>query len=176
MPRLLPHGIALGLALVGCGYSWSGAPGAGGLGRVAVYAPENPTAHAELARIVADALRREVLRRPGSQLVEDPARADWVVRGRVLALRRAPASLSPVVLTLEEDLTLALELRALASDGREVLGERDRLRETERYLASADAEAQRKNREEALRRAAQVLAARFLDQLAERDGRDGAMP
>lgn len=174
--RLLVSALALALCGAGCGYVWSGAQGAGGLGRVAVHAPENPTEHAGLERAVADALRREVLRRPGSELVEDPARADWVLRGRVLALRRAPAALSPVVLTLEEELTLALELRARAPDGREVVGERERLRETERYLASADAEAQRKNRDEALRRAAQVLAARFLDQLAESAARGGETP
>jgi len=58
-------------------------------------------------------------------------------------------------------------LRARAPDGRERESDRRALRETERYLSSADAEAQRKNRDEALRRVSRVLAARFLDWLDE---------
>ena len=41
------------------------------------------------------------------------------------------------------------------------------MRETEFYLTSADVEAQRKNREEALRRLAGLLATRFFDAVSE---------
>jgi hypothetical protein len=88
----------------------------------------------------------------------------------VLPLRIAPASLSPVVLTLEYQLTLEVDLHARAADGREVAGDKRSLVETERYLSSADAEAQRKNRGEALRRVSRLLAARFLDRLDEERG------
>ena len=79
--------------------------------------PENASSQPGLEFVVADALRREVLRRSGAELVEDADDADWVVSGRVLPLRIVPASLSPVVLTLEYQLTLEVDLRARAPDG-----------------------------------------------------------
>jgi hypothetical protein len=158
------------LAAVGCGYTWIGGPGETGLGRVAVATPENGSSHAGLEFVVADALRREVLRRAGADLVEPSEPADWVVSGRVLPLRIAPASLSPIVLTLEYELTLALDLHARSSGGREVTGEGREFSETERFLTSADVEAQRKNRGEALRRVSRLLAERFLDRLEEQGG------
>jgi hypothetical protein len=163
--------IALIAALcTGCGYTWQGASGAGSLGRVAVRTPENASSQPGLEFVVADALRREVMRRSGSRLVEDADQADWVVSGRVLPLRITPASLSPVVLTLEYQLTLEVDLRARAADGREVAGDARSLRESERFLSSADPEAQRKNRGEALQRVSRLLAARFLDRLGEERG------
>jgi hypothetical protein len=164
LPALLA---AIVLITAGCGYTWVGAESGSGLGRVVVETPENVSRDAGLELVVADALRREVLRRAGARLVEDPERADWVVSGRVLPLREVPGSLSPVVLTLEYELTLELALRARGPDGRERESDARALRETERYLSSADAEAQRKNRDEALRRVSRLLAARFLDWLDE---------
>jgi outer membrane lipopolysaccharide assembly protein LptE/RlpB len=164
--------LALMAALcAGCGYTWQGAASGGvPLGRIAVRTPENTSSQPGLEFVVADALRREVMRRAGAKLVEDADSADWVVSGRVLPLRIAPASLSPVVLTLEYQLTLEVDLHARAPDGREIKGESRSLSETERFLSSADVEAQRKNREEALRRVSRVLAARFLDRLDEERG------
>jgi hypothetical protein len=167
--RRVPLVAAL-LFTVGCGYAFVGSSGAHSLGRVAVQTPENSSGHAGLEFVVADALRREVLRRAGAELVEDESGADWVVGGRVLPLKIEPASLSSVVLTLEYQLSLALELSARARDGHEVKGDERELHESERFLSSGDAEAQRKNRGEALRRASRVLAARFLDRLDEGQG------
>ena len=65
--------------------------------------------------------------------------------------------------------TLA-RLIALPRDGREVKGDPHELRESERFLSSGDAEAQRKNRQEALHRVSRLLAARFLDHLDEEHG------
>lgn len=132
---------------------------------VAVATPENASYEAGVEFIVADALRREFLQRRAVRLVEDPASADLVLSGRVLPLEVSGQSFSSVVLALEYELTLTLELQALRRDGSEVPLDARSLRETERYLASADAEALRKNREEALRRAAQVLAGRVYDAL-----------
>jgi hypothetical protein len=162
--------VTLALILAGCGYTQVGGAGARMLGRVAVHTPENRSGHTGLELVVSDALRREVLRRPGAQLVEDEASADWVVTGRVMALRIEPASLSPVVLTLEYQAQVSLELTARARDGREVKGDSNELRDTERFLSSGDAEAQRKNRDEALHRVSRVIAARFLDHLDEEHG------
>jgi len=164
-------GLGLALAATGCGYAFVGSSGGGhSLGRVAVQTPENGSGHAGIEFVVADALRREVLRRAGAELVEDEASADWVVGGRVLPLKIVPASLSPVVLTLEYQLSLSLDLHARARDGREVTGSDREMNESERFLSSGDAEALRKNRSEALRRVSRVLAARFLDRLDEGQG------
>ena len=163
-------GLGFALAAAGCGYSFVGSSGGRSLGRVAVQTPENGSGHAGIEFIVADALRREVLRRAGAELVEDEASADWVVSGRVLPLKIQPASLSPVVLTLEYQVLLSLDLHARARDGHEVQGDDRELSDSERFLASGDAEALRKNRGEALRRVSRVLAARFLDRLDEGKG------
>jgi hypothetical protein len=163
-------GLCLALAAAGCGYATVGAKGGRALGRVAVQTPENKSGHAGIEFVVAEALRREVLRRAGAELVEDEASADWVVGGKVNPLKVEPASLSPVVLTLEYQLSLSVDLHARARDGREVKGDAREMRESERFLSSADAEALRKNRGEALRRVSRVLAARFLDELDEGQG------
>jgi hypothetical protein len=157
-------------SLVGCGYTMLGSSGGPLLGRVAIHTPHNDSGHSGTELVVADALRREVLRRAGAELVEDESDADWVVTGRVLPLEVEPASLSPVVLTLEYQLHLSLELKARARDGREIQGDATELRESERFLSSGDPEAQRKNRGEALRRVSRLLAARFLDRLDEQGG------
>lgn len=172
IPRVrirLPLAITMfAVVLLGCGYTWVGATSGQALGRVVVVTPENASGEGGLELVVADALRREVLRRADAELVEDRSRADWIVTGRVLPLEVTATSFSSVVLALEYQLTLALDLRARDAEGAEVAPGVRVLRDSERYLASADVEALRKNRQEALRRVSQLLAARFLDALAAR--------
>jgi len=159
--RLLGIGL---LAGVGCGYHLA-AGDLRALGSVAIVTPDNDAGEPGLEFVVADALRRELLRRSGSRLTENPDDAAVVVTGRLIRVQNSPGSLSSVVLALEYETTLDLELRARR--GGEVLVETTHLQESERYLASADVEALRKNRQEALHRIASVLAARFLDRLAD---------
>lgn len=152
--------------LLSCGYGvlrYSG--GLGDVRSVAVDTPENVSYEPGLEFIVADALRTEFVRRSAVNLVEDPSQADLVLRGKVLPIHAVGRSFSSVVLSLEYELTLVLDLHARRPDGTEiVLGPRV-LQETERYLASADPEVMSKNRDEAMRRAAQVLAERVYDAL-----------
>src|SRR5207245_2211202 len=89
-------------------------------------------------------------RRRALELGANEPEADWGVTARVRPLKVEPPSLSPVVLTLEYQVHLELDLHARARDGREVKIDPRELSESERYLSSADAEAQRKNRDEAL--------------------------
>ena len=156
--------LCLSGALSGCGYRLVGA-GLGDVGAIAIRTPENDSREPGLELVVADALRRELLRRDGTRLVEDPSRASLVVSGRVLPVPRNSRSFSSTVLTLEEEVVLRLDLSVARSDGSEIGLEA--LEESERYLASADIEAHRKNRDEALRRVAVVLASRFFDVLGE---------
>ena len=164
------RGLAASAALVtlclSCGYGvvrYSG--GLGDVRSVAVDTPENASYEAGVEFIVADALRSEFLRRRAVDLVEDPSQADLVLEGRVLPIRAVARSFSSVVLSLEYELTLELDLHAVRRDGSEVALDARVLRESERYLASADPEVLRKNREEAVRRVAQLLAERVYDAL-----------
>jgi RNase P/RNase MRP subunit p29 len=152
----------------GCGYSlvrYQG--GLGEVHSVAVDTPSNDSSEPGLGLMVADALRSEFLRRQAARVVEDPARADLVLGGRVLPFRARGLAYSSVALVLEYEVTLEVELRATRPDGSVVPIDGRALRETERYLASADVEALRKNRQEALRRAASVVAGRVVDALQE---------
>ena len=152
----------------GCGYAFVRYDG--GLGEVrsvAVNTPRNDSYEPGVEFVVADALRREFLRRHGVRLVEDPVGADLVISGRVLPIRASSRSFSSVILALEYELTLALELHATKADGSELVIDPRATSETERYLASADVEALRKNRQEALRQAAALLAGRVYDALYE---------
>ena len=159
---LLP--LALGLLLVGCGYHLA----AGDLreaGAIAIVTPRNDAGEPGFDRVVADALRRELLRRAGARLAESPGSADIVVSGRIVEVETSARSLSSVVLALEYETVVTLELRAVR--GEKTLIAPTLLRESERHLASADVEAQRKNRDEAMQRVASVLAARFCDRLGD---------
>ena len=154
--------------VAGCGYAFVRYDG--GLGEirtVAVNTPRNDSYEPGAEFVVADALRHEFLRRRGVRLVEDAAGADLVISGRVLSIEARGSSFSSVVLALEYELTLAVELHAMKADGSEVAIDPRATSETERHLASADVEAMRKNRQEALRQAAALLAGRVYDALYE---------
>lgn len=166
MRRHLLLAACLAVALSGCGYSLVRySDGLGSVRSVAVVTPENASKVPGLDRLVADRLREEFLKRGAVRLIERPAEADLVLRGRVLPVRGAAQSFTSTVVALEVEVTLALDLAATRRDGTGVPLDPQALFETERYLASADPEAQRKNREEALRRASTVLAGRVVDAL-----------
>ena len=158
-----PPVLALVLACVclGCGYSLvRSGDSLGDVRSIAIPTPRNDTYEPGVEYVVADALRREFLRRRGVRLVDDPGAADLVLSGRVRHLGTRATSVDSVVLALEYELEMELELEARRRDGGLVPLDEGALRDTERYLASADAEASRKNRLEALRLLSSVLAGR----------------
>ena len=158
--------LAVFVSGLGCGYKvvrYGG--GLGEVRTVSVRTPENESFEPGVEFMVADALRREFLRRGAVRLTDDPSQADLVLSGSVLPINTAGRSFSSVVLTLEYEVTLRLELKAERADGNQVGIDPRALRETERYLASADVEATRKNRQEALHRLSTVLAGRVHDAL-----------
>jgi hypothetical protein len=159
---------ALLAATLGCGYAWVGYDaGFGDIRTVAIRTPANDSFEPGVEFVVADALRREFLRRGAVRVVDDPASADLVVDGRIAALKSGGRSFSSVIFTMEYELVMVLDLKAVRADGTPLaIGERS-LEDSEYYLASADVEATRKNREEAVRRVAQVLAQRVHDSLLE---------
>jgi hypothetical protein len=171
LPPLAPVALAaLVVALAGCaGYRM--VRYGGGLGevkRVAIQPLRNESFEPGIERIVTDALLREFERRGGVTVVRNPASADLVLSGVVEPLLTRSRSFSSVELALEFEVELVVELLAKRADGSVVEIDRGLLRDWELYLASADVEVERKNREEALRRLAGLLATRVHDALSER--------
>ena len=94
-------------------------------------------------------------------------KADLVISGRIAALRASARSHSSVFFAIEYGLTLEVELEVAAREGMVLARVHEQLEGTERYLSSADVEAERKNRDEAVRRVAAVLASRYFDRISE---------
>lgn len=177
VPRRAPHVAVLVVCLVGflalsgsgCGYSMVRYRGAlGDVRRIAIQTLENDSYDPGLDLVVTDALVREFARRGALVVVEDPSQADLVIGGRVLPLRTGGRSFSSVLLTLEYQVTLTLELEVQRRDGSLVKIDPTAQSESELFVASADLEATRKNRDEALRRVSALLAGRVHDALFER--------
>jgi hypothetical protein len=140
----------------------------GAVRSVAVEPLRNESYEPGVEVIVTDALLREFQRHRGVTVLRDPARADLVLSGAVLPLLTRARSFSSIELALEFEVEMGLRLEARRSDGGEIELDPVLLREWELYLASADVEAERKNRGEALRRLAGLLATRVHDVLAEK--------
>lgn len=156
--------LLMALWVVGCGYRPLRYQDASGeRPRVAIETLENDTFDAGVDLIFTGAIRREFLSRGGLRLVTDPKKADLVVKGVIDSIRTRSKSVSSVVLALEYTMTVTLDLRFERRDGIDIDLDRNTFRDSEIYLASADVEAGRKNREEALRRVAGLLATRVRD-------------
>jgi hypothetical protein len=156
------------LASPGCGYKFVdyGAPPSG-LQSVSIRTFQNDSYEPGVEFVVADALRREFLRRGVVALTEDANGADLVISGIVEPINTRTRSFSSVALALEWEITLKLRVHTVRPDGAIARIDDASMQDTERYLASADIEATRKNRDEAVRRMAAVLAARVHDMLYE---------
>jgi len=132
---------------------------------VAIRGFRNETAQPGLDSLVTDAVHREFARRGDLRLVRDPEQADLVISGQVVRMQVRSRSFSSIQFALEYEVWLQLAVEVQRRDGRAVhLDARD-LSESERYLASADLEVSRTNRQEALRRLAGLLATRLHDAL-----------
>lgn len=154
------------LALTGCGYALVDYPERDAAIAIAVQTFENESYEPGYEIVVADALRREVARRGAMRLVNDAGAAEILLRGRVADIATSGRSFSSVVSTLEFAVGVSLDLE-LIRPGTEIGIDRRALRVRESYLASADIEVERKNREEALRKIAVMLATRIHDLIWE---------
>lgn len=153
------------ISLPGCGYKLVRPPGAatsGGQPLVVSVPPlVNDSFEPGVDALLTDALRREFLRRGGVRLVDATGNADIVVEGRIHPLETFVTSVSSVASALEHQVEVEVDLRARRRDGSEIQLASTSFIEWELYLDSADVEASRKNREEALRRVATMIATRF---------------
>lgn len=151
-----------------CGYRFvrhQAEPGANR--RVAIRALRNDSFEPGLESLVNEALRREFLRRGALRIVDDPDQADLVIGGSVLPVTWSSRAFSSVNFAIEYEVTLRLRLEVTRPGGEALRIDPTALAESELYLASADVEVARKNREEALRRVASTLAGRVHDVLVE---------
>ncbi len=136
--------------------------------RVAVQTLQNHSFEPGIEMMVSDALRREFQRGGGIAVVGDPAQADLVLSGTVLDLATTARSFSTVAFGLEYQVEMRLTLTARRSDGTLIAIDPSAMTDWELYLTSADVEAERKNRDEALRRLSTVLAERTREFLSDR--------
>ncbi len=156
------------LLATACGYRFVRyAPGLDGARSIAVETLRNDSFEPGVELVVTDALLREFLRRGAVRVVGRPEQADLVVSGAVLPLETRTRSFSSAVFAVEEEVALRLALEVRRADGTPVPLAATVQRESELYLVSADVEATRKNREEAIRRLAGLLAGRVHDAVAE---------
>jgi hypothetical protein len=163
---LATAGIAL--AVSACGYRFVRHEVVSGEHRrVAFQALRNDSFEPGLESLVNEALRREFLRRGALHVVEDPGGADLVIGGAVLPVLWSTRSFSSVNFAIEYEIVLRLRLEVTRPGGEKVLLDPTALTDSELYLASADVEVTRKNREEALRRVASAVAERVHDVLVE---------
>jgi hypothetical protein len=167
--RALALALCLLVPLAGCGYHLVRYSEAlGDVRRVAIRGLVNDSFEPGIDSVVGDALHREFLRRGALEIVEDPTVADLVIEGRVRDVRIRSRSFSSIQFALEYEVVLRLDIEVNRRDGTPVAIDRRALVESELYLASADIEVARTNREEALRRLSTVLAGRIHDALYER--------
>jgi hypothetical protein len=113
--------------------------------------------------MVSESIRKTVANRGGLRLISDPAIADYVMRGRILPVEIRGRTFTGVVLALEYSAEMSLEVSIRGREGRNLSLSSQDLNATDLYVASADLEAGRKNRDEALRRLSQLLAMRIHD-------------
>jgi hypothetical protein len=158
--------LVLLVALEGCSYRLVRyGSGAEDLPRVSVVTLTNDSQEAGVESLVSEAMRREVLNRGGLRLVGDPEAADYVIRGRVHPLQTRARGFSAAVLAVEYEVTMRLDVLVDFGSGDAWKMDSETMRESEIYLASADVEVGRKNRDEALRRLSEMLAARVHDRI-----------
>ncbi len=141
----------------------------GDLQTVAIAGLANESFEPGVEAIVSDALVTEFLRRGALELVDDDKAADLVIGGVVEDVQIQSRTFSSIQFALEYAVTLRIRLDVRRRDGSEVKLDDRSLQESELYFASADIEAMRKNREEAVRRVAVVLAGRVHDSLFARN-------
>ena len=150
-----------------CGYRVLRYGPASERGTIRIETLDNDSIYPGAEVVVSEALRTEVLQRGGLRLVEQASAASpgYSIEGRVRGVILRTSSQSSVALSVEDRMTLQLELVIRRPDGARVSLPYQALSASDVTLTSADVEAARKNRHELLRRLSQILAQRIHDVL-----------
>lgn len=163
--------LCLAVTSFGCGYHVVGRSGSlDGIQRVTIQTFQNSSFEPGYELEMTQAFLEEFHRRGTVEVVSDPSQADLVISGRVLPISSDDDTYSSATLALEYSLDVGVEISAVLVDGTQVKLGSGTFREKERYLASADIEAARKNKKEALRKMASSLAGQVHDALLRRFG------
>jgi len=156
---------------LGCSYRVVGRRGSlGNVERIAIPTFQNRSDEPGYEFQVTQAFLEAFDRRGTLDLVHDPTKADLVISGRVLPIQTSTYSFSSTGLALEQQVRVEVKLDVALHDGTVVPLFPGNLVEMEHYLASADSEVERNNRQQALRRVAATMAERTQDALVERFG------
>jgi outer membrane lipopolysaccharide assembly protein LptE/RlpB len=156
----------LPIFVAGCGYRFVHYRNADGdVQRVSVVTLQNDSAEAGIELLATEALRHEILTRRALELISDPARAQFTLRGRVSEVRTRSRSFTGVALAREYQVTLRIELQFDAGGAGAANRTQQSFEASEIYLASADVAVLRKNRKEALRYLSGLLASRAHDSM-----------
>lgn len=167
--KTLCAGLVLLTALLGCQYEMVRYQEVLPEARtIAIDSFENRSFEPGVDLVLADALHREFRRRGALRVVDDPVNADLVIEGSVTSIDTISRSFDTVSFALEYEVRMLLDVRIERPDGSVFEIDPRALAETELYLASADVEVARTNREEAIRRLSSALAGRIHDALFER--------
>lgn len=159
---LAPLCLALACLGFGCGY---GLVGSGTTTPVRVLTLENDSLEPGVDLMLAAALRRELERSPSLRLVDNAATGGYGVAGKVVSVFSSGRTFTPGVRALEYTLSVQLDLQVRGPMGRPVEIDPFAEHATEIYLASSDVQINAKNRQEALRRLAGILATRIRREL-----------
>jgi len=151
------------MAGTSCAYRFAGH----GSERVPVAVPTlaNDSLEAGIELMLGAALRRELAGSGRFELVEKTRDDGYAVRGRVADVETVGRTFTPGVRALEYTVTVQLELTVSGPGGQSIAIDPFAQQATEVYLASTDVQLGRKNRDEALRRLAGMLAARIRREL-----------
>ena len=169
--QMLVISLALSVCLLGlgCGYRFVRyADPNGEIQKIAILGIANETFEPGVDHLMTEALNREFRRRKALMVVSNSQDADLVLGGEINRLETDSLSFTSISFAVEYQIRMRLSLDLKDKNGRRIPIDDHALRATEIYLASADIEVTRKNRQEALRKVTFLLASRIHDALFER--------
>lgn len=155
------------LICFGCGYHrWDESRVFGAeVRRIEIRMFENRSSEPGLERLLADAVQEEFARRGVLTPTWAPGSGDLVLRGMIRDVQVKTTAFSSVGMTLEDQVSVRLDVSVARASDAESIYQRTGLLETERFAASADPQVYEANKEEALRRITAEVAARIHNEL-----------
>ncbi len=159
--------LLLSLACSACGYHhWDESRAFGAeVRRIELRMFENRSSEPGLERLLADAVQEEFARRGVLTPTWTPGSGDLVLRGMIHEVRVQTAAFSSVGMTLEDKVSVLLDVSVARASDAESVYRRAGLQESERFTASSDPQVYETNKEDALRRITAEVAARIHDEL-----------
>jgi hypothetical protein len=165
--RIAAIPLLLSLICCGCGYRhWDESRVFGDEVRhIEIRMFENRSSEPGLERMLADALQEEFARRGALRPTWKSGSGELVLQGMIRDVQVNAVALSSVGMTLEEQISVRLDVSVLRSSDTEPVYGRRGLQVSERFTPSSDPQVYQTSKEEALRRITAEVAARIHDEL-----------